>query len=156
MTPRLVTKDVWAANAVGALVHQKTKAKHLSKPLQAKGLIPNPCPPPSPNFSAPHFADLRGFHADFRLHARGFLAPHATRILKRDNAKFGTKFQTRIFWGTPTYNFQYFWPKKFHTQNISPNFMLFHRHFFDPFYLPSLAPGRSRTRLRGTNPYRAI
>ena len=45
MTPRLVTTDVWAANAVGALVHQKTKAKHLSKPLQAKGLIPSPPPP---------------------------------------------------------------------------------------------------------------
>ena len=41
MTPRLVTTDVWAANAVGALAHQKTKAKHLSKLLEAKGLIPS-------------------------------------------------------------------------------------------------------------------
>ena len=85
--------------------------------------------PPPPNFSAPHFADLRGFYADFRLQARRFLAPHATRILKRDNAKFGTKIWTRIFGGTPTCNFQYFWPKKLHAQNLSPNFMLFHRRF---------------------------
>ena len=111
-----------------ALAHQKTKAKHLSKaPLQSKGLIPSPPTPPS--LSAPRFPDLRGFCADFRPQARGFSAPHATRILKRDNAKFDTKFQTRIFWGVPTYNFQCFWPNKLHTQTLSPNFMLFHRHF---------------------------
>ena len=113
-----------------SLAHQKTKAKHLSKaPLQSKGLIPILHPPPPPSLSAPHFPELRGFCADFRPQARGFLAPHATRILKRDNAKFDTKLRTRIFWGVPTYNFQCFWPKKFHAQNLIPDFMLFHRRF---------------------------
>ena len=120
------------------------KPKQIISPSRSRQRGSSQAPPS--NFSAPHFADLRGFYADFRLQARGFSAPHATRILKRDNAKFGTKFRTRIFRGTPTYNFQYFWPKKFHAQKSQPKFHAFSPPFFDPFYLPSLALGRSRTR----------